>query len=145
MRVISLFIIGKGTIGKALLAHILSVKRGLEAQGIDLKISAIAGSKQVLFRSNGITSGVVSGVIENNIEFESIPGISGNGGWDDLLFKIREDRSVNKIVVDVTAEETGEMHLKFLREGWSVVTANKKPISGSGDLFSSLTRRYGRI
>ncbi len=55
-----------------------------------------------------------------------------------MIAKLVETRRLDVVMVDVTAEETGELHLAAVGQGLHVVSANKKPMSGPLDRYRAI-------
>lgn len=52
------------------------------------------------------------------------------GGWEAVTATADKLGLERPIIIDATAADSAAGHLEWLARGWSVVTANKKPISG---------------
>jgi homoserine dehydrogenase len=69
---------------------------------------------------------------------------SFRGGWNEMTDGIAKDFK-DPIIIDLTAADNAAAHRQWIDRGWTVVTANKKPLSGSQEDFKALTadsRRY---
>ena len=72
-------------------------------------------------------------------------GVKANA--DATLAHIANHAVTRPVVVDVTAEETGDLLLKAAGQGFDLVLANKKPLAGSFEEYSRLlaaVQRSGR-
>jgi len=60
------------------------------------------------------------------------------GGWESVVPRAEKLGLEAPVVVDATAAEDGAGHVEWLRRGWSVVTANKKPLAGKQAVYDVL-------
>lgn len=128
-------IVGFGNVGRALLR----------------RLKRLAG-----FRIVSVSNSEYRSVVPEGIDFLSIDRVirsgdlrelsyAGHGTVDELqscLFGVCP--SCAPIVVDVTAADIGDLHLDWLESGFGVVTANKKPVTGSLDLWNQLIAHGSR-
>jgi homoserine dehydrogenase len=129
MRLVPLILIGHGGVGKALLKQIdaYAERHGAEAP-IRFLQAAVITSRRVS-RHAAIDAG------------------RDPGDWDGVARIAREAEilwSAPPIIVDATAAECGDAHLRWVDEGFTVVTANKRPLNGSLDAFHRLTGAIDR-
>lgn len=141
MRTVSINIIGKGNIGKVLLSQLLANKKRLLSEGLELRVTSIIGRNDAIYRQEGLTDEEVTGVIRSG-SLDFLPGSKKNHGWKDVTREIGTLAASGKVVVDVTSEPISSLHEEWLQRGWSVVTANKKPLTGTADLTGRERYRY---
>ncbi len=124
MRSVECIVIGKGTVGSAFLRIHETRRAVLAARGLDLRLRAVAGRSQ-------LRDCETSQLIEHK-------------GWADLTRLIADLSPHPPVVVDLTAEENGEVHADWLERGWSVVTANKKPLSSTLGIYDRIAAHSDR-
>lgn len=139
-------IIGKGKVGGALL-RIIEERTAAGDPGAP-KVVAIAGRRQILTSKEGFGQKMLFALGYGGIERDKAWWTNVDGLWDGRLFEeLRRVASKQLVVVDCTAEDCASFHLACLaqQKGWSIVTANKKPLCGQMAEFRELTadpRRY---
>ncbi|WP_112152655.1 bifunctional aspartate kinase/homoserine dehydrogenase I, partial [Lonsdalea quercina] len=129
-QVIDVFVIGVGGVGGALLEQIHRQQSWLKQKHIDLRVCGIANSKALLTNINGIS-------MDN---------------WRDDLAKAREPFNLetlsrlvkeyhllNPVIVDCTSNQVmADQYVDFLKDGFHVVTPNKKANTGSLNYYHQL-------
>ena len=142
-------IIGKGKVGQALL-HIIE-ERTAAGDPNAPKVVAIAGRRQILTSKDGFSKTMLFALRDAKAALK----ILRDGEVEECRRALGQTavRAVwhvadkQLVVVDCTAEDCASFHLACLaqQKGWSIVTANKKPLCASMDEFRELTadpRRY---
>ncbi len=127
---IDVFMVGCGVVGSELIDQIARQQAKLTKQNIVVKVYGLANSKGMVFDSEGID-------LEN---------------WKDTLGKnavpvtaenvkkfVRENHLINPVLVDSTSNEDIAMsYVDFLKEGFHVVTPNKKANTDSWEYYQAL-------
>jgi len=131
-RRLSLFLAGPGLIGKTLLKQVHDQVSVLKKQGsIDLQIVGIANSKRRIENIHGIDLNSWKELME-----------SSNAVMLPETFHSLLHRAGGTLAfVDCTASDTiGNLYPKLLSSGVSIVTANKKALTGSWHEFLAITK-----
>ncbi|NOT76556.1 MAG: bifunctional aspartate kinase/homoserine dehydrogenase I [Cyclobacteriaceae bacterium] len=130
-RVVNLFLVGTGLIGKELLKMINAQYSKLSSQNLlEVNVVGIANSKKMLFDENGLSL------------LQSIDRLKSNG--EEMVMRSFLDRMVqmnlsNSIFLDCTSsEEVTDHYENILDSNISIVTPNKKANSGSINKYHSL-------
>jgi aspartokinase/homoserine dehydrogenase 1 len=126
-RVAHLAVFGHGLVGKALLRMLDEARPAFP--DLDLRISLVAGSSRAVFEADGLPAGEVEARLAN---------ASSRSSDQELIAALSARRFADVIVVDVTAGELGDLHVAALKAGFHVVTANKRPLSGSMEAWREL-------
>jgi len=116
-------VLGKGVVGRELLAQILAERRKLrERHDLDLRVVGLVDSRGAAFEPEGID-------LERWREVVAVaPPLDAVGGLEALLDRMRG--SSVPVLVDVTAESGMESaYEQAWRMGLHVVGANKKPLT----------------
>ncbi|MCY0998569.1 bifunctional aspartate kinase/homoserine dehydrogenase I [Myxococcus sp. MISCRS1] len=121
---VSLFLLGKGTVGGQLLTQLRSQEALLrERHGIALRVVGIADSRRSLFNPAGLP---LEGLEEQLARV--VRGESGTRALPPLLDELR--RLPVPILVDCTANgDVASLYTEAFRRGIHVVAANKKPLA----------------
>jgi len=121
---------GKGLIGRTLLRQLLAGQERLRRDhGLSLKVIGVCGRDELLFDPAGLEAEALRQIAEG----ASLRGLGGEARPDDekIIERIVHTQRMDVVLVDVTAAETIPLHALALQNGIHVVTANKKPLSGS--------------
>jgi len=121
---------GKGLIGRTLLRQLLAGQERLRRDhGLSLKVIGVCGRDELLFDPAGLDAEALRQITEG----ASLRGLGGETRPDDekIIERIVHTQRMDVVLVDVTAAETIPLHALALQNGIHVVTANKKPLSGS--------------
>lgn len=137
-------IVGKGTVGKAFIRQCVSVRKRYAESGTDMRIVAVVGRSQGLFSEEGIDDTVL-GRIAAGEDMSVMSGVVAHVGWADVTAGITAVAEGDVVVADLTADDNAWVHIDWMARGWSVSTANKKPLTSSMDDFRRLRRIQGRI
>lgn len=128
MRLVSVIIIGKGNVGRAFIRQLTETRETFLRRGIDLRVIGVVGKTSALYVSQGVTAHDLNGIAEGRAQLGARAAGRG-GGWDDVTDAIASMDAEELVVIDLTAEPDGEAHAHWLRLGWHVITANKKPLT----------------
>ncbi|HAV1917823.1 TPA: bifunctional aspartate kinase/homoserine dehydrogenase I [Enterobacter hormaechei subsp. steigerwaltii] len=129
-QVIELFLVGVGGVGGALLEQVKRQQEWLKKKHIDLRVCGIANSKALLTNVHGLN-------LENwQAELEEAKEPFNLGR---LIRLVKEYHLLNPVIVDCTSSQAvADQYADFLREGFHVVTPNKKANTSSMDYYHQL-------
>ncbi len=117
-QVIEVFVIGVGGVGGALLEQLKRQQSWLKNKHIDLRVCGVANSKALLTNVHGLN-------LENWQEELAQAKEPFNLGR--LIRLVKEYHLLNPVIVDCTSSQAvADQYADFLREGFHVVTPNKK-------------------
>lgn len=117
---IEVFVIGVGGVGGALLEQIKRQQGWLKNKHIDLRVCGVANSQALLTSVHGLN-------LENWSEALAEAKEPFNLGR--LIRPVKEYHLLNPVIVDCTSSRAvADQYADFLREGFHVVTPNKRPI-----------------
>lgn len=136
-------IAGKGTVGKAFIRQCMTVRKRYAESGTDMRIIAVVGRSQGLFSKEGIDDTVL-GRIAAGGDMSVMPGVVAHEGWAEVTADITAVAEGDVVIADLTADDNAWVHIGWMARGWSVATANKKPLTSSMDDFRRLRRAQGR-
>lgn len=118
-QVIEVFVIGVGGVGGALLEQLKRQQSWLKNKHIDLRVCGVANSKALLTNVHGLN-------LENWQEELAQAKEPFNLGR--LIRLVKEYHLLNPVIVDCTSSRAvADQYADFLREGFHVVTPNKRP------------------
>ncbi|PIP79601.1 MAG: bifunctional aspartate kinase/homoserine dehydrogenase I [Gammaproteobacteria bacterium CG22_combo_CG10-13_8_21_14_all_40_8] len=127
---IEIFLLGCGNVGKGLLQQILHQQHYLQQRKIQLKVCAIANSRQHCLTEEGIDLESWAQEISQNEKPIS---------FDHLLKASQNYALINPVIIDCTPDEKFVAHYAALMQaGFHVVTPNKKANSGSWEQYQKL-------
>ncbi len=132
---ISVVILGKGTVGRAFIRQIADIRAPLLERGIDLRVHGIVGKTNFLFRAEGIDEECLRDVAEGRGEFAARDEVQDAA---DVTEAVRGIHADHHLIVDLTAEPNIAAHTTWIRAGWHVVTANKHPLVASFREYDAL-------
>lgn len=137
-RSLDLVVVGAGRVARAFLAMIDASRDELaRTRNLGLRVLAVANSRAALLDAGGL----VPSTAADRLQTDGKPM-----AFDALLDAAERNRASDVVVVDLTAADGSGQHLQALQRGFHVVTANKKPLSGSGASWRALVdaaRRSG--
>ena len=114
---VEVFLIGAGTVGKALLHQLEAQQSFLREHGIDLRLCGIANSKKMSISTDGIKPANALKLLTDGEPVD----------LNSLLERVSNDGYLNPIFVDCTSDPyVARAQLQALKAGLHVVTANKK-------------------
>jgi len=130
-KIINIFIVGTGHIGKSLLKKMSEQKSFLaKNKSIEFRIVALANSKKFIWNVDGINLTEWESEIENRGEEMHIK---------DFIAKMLELDLVRGVFVDCTGSvEVAESYADILAKRFSIVTPNKKANSGTMSYYKKL-------
>lgn len=122
-KVVDMFLVGVGGVGGELIEQIKQQKEYLAKKDIEIRVCALANSNKMLLDPNGLS-------LENwkaDLEQATQPS-----DFDVLLSFIKLHHMVNPVFVDcTTAQSVANLYARALKEGFHVVTPNKKANTSS--------------
>lgn len=129
-QVIEVFVIGVGGVGGALLEQLKRQQTWLKNKHIDLRVCGVANSKALLTNVHGLN-------LDNwQAELAQANAPFNLGG---LIRLVKEYHLLNPVIVDCTSSQAvADQYADFLREGFHVVTPNKKANTSSMDYYHQL-------
>ncbi|MCO7226776.1 bifunctional aspartate kinase/homoserine dehydrogenase I [Pleionea sp. CnH1-48] len=129
-RIISVVLYGVGTIGAELIQQIQQQQQHLLKQRIDIRVIAIANSRQLLWNEQGIAL--------DNYQ-EALANSSSNSSIDELLNLCQQGCPLNPVFVDCTSNDDLAMaYTRILDSGLHLVAANKKANTASMKYYNAL-------
>ncbi len=122
-KVVDVFLVGVGGVGGELIEQIKNQKEYLEKKDIEIRVCALANSNKMLLNENGLS-------LDNwRADLESATQPSD---FDVLLSFIKLHHVVNPVFVDcTTAQSVANLYARALKEGFHVITPNKKANTSS--------------
>jgi len=135
---IDVFLVGVGGVGGALIEQIKRQKECLAKKGIEIRVCALANVDKMLLDENGLNLDNWKEDLKHAIQ---------PSDFDVLLSFIKLHHVVNPVFVDCTAAQSvSNLYVRALREGFHVVTPNKKANTGSFAYYQELRQaeRAGR-
>ena len=124
---LQLVVWGKGNVGSKLLRAI-AVHQTNPRRKVELRICAVANSKQFMFNADGLP------------DWDSIDTDNAEpADLDALLKAVTDARFTNPVFVDCTSNDTvAEAYPRLMEAGLHVVTANKKANTASFEAYRAL-------
>ncbi len=130
-QTLSVGIIGHGNVGGALLNQLQrQISRLEEESGIDIRIRAVAGSRNMLLD-------------DSRIDLSQWPeAMKSRGGQTDLeqlADHVQTEHIPHAVLIDCTASDgVAQLHHEWLQRGIHVITANKKAAAGDLPMYRQL-------
>lgn len=129
-RRLDLALAGAGKVGAELLDQIAAAAPRLAGEGLELRVVAIAGSRRLLAREEGIDLGAWREALA------AAPEVGPGAGPEELRRLFARPRGARRVFADCTADAgLGEHYAPLLAAGVAVVAANKKPFAGELALY----------
>ncbi|AYN24851.1 bifunctional aspartate kinase/homoserine dehydrogenase I [Buchnera aphidicola] len=129
-KIINVFLIGIGGVGKALLKQILKQEKFLEKKNIKIKLRMIANSKKLLFLNDFITL--------NNWE-ENFKKSKEEFNLTILNKILKNTLDSNSVIIDCTSNELlSKQYVHFIKNGFHIVTSNKKANTNSLKYYNEI-------
>ena len=124
---------GYGSIGQELHQQILNKRKEiLERENISLNIIGITNSKIMILKDRIIDLEAAKSVSDKNESLDQTD-------TDELINHMIKKSASKRILVDTSAsDETPDLYKKIFENGISIVTANKKGLSGEIDKYHSV-------
>lgn len=129
-QVIELFVIGAGGVGSALIEQIRRQHQWLKDKHIDLRICGIANSRAMLTSVHGVDLDNWQKALAQACEPFHL---------DRLIQLVKECHLLNPVIVDCTSSSAvANQYADFLKNGFHVVTPNKKANTASMDYYCQI-------
>lgn len=126
-KVIDMFLVGVGGVGGELIEQVKQQKEFLAKKDIDIRVCALANSDKMLLNENGLNLDNWQEDLEKAIQLSD---------FDVLLSFIKFHHVVNPVFVDCTsAQSVANLYARALKEGFHVVTPNKKANTSSYEYY----------
>ncbi len=130
VQTIQVYAFGAGTIGGTMLDQIYEQQKSLLAQGIDIRVMAIANIDGMIFNAHGIDLKDWREQVKKDGEKTDL---------DHILEFVRYTKPLNPIFVDCTASyDLPERYIDILKAGMNIATPNKRANSMSMDFYRKL-------
>ncbi|HHW7569945.1 TPA: bifunctional aspartate kinase/homoserine dehydrogenase I [Mannheimia haemolytica] len=126
-RVVDMFLVGVGGVGSELIEQVKQQKEFLAKKDIEIRVCALANSDKMLLNENGLNLDNWKEDLEKAIQ---------PSDFDVLLSFIKFHHVVNPVFVDCTsAQSVANLYARALKEGFHVVTPNKKANTSGYDYY----------
>lgn len=126
-KVIDMFLVGVGGVGGELIEQVKQQKEFLAKKDIEIRVCALANSDKMLLNENGLNLDNWQEDLEKAIQLSD---------FDVLLSFIKFHHVVNPVFVDCTsAQSVANLYARALKEGFHVVTPNKKANTSSYEYY----------
>ncbi len=130
LHLIDVFIVGCGTVGKALLQQIQKQQTFLKERNISLQVYGLANSRQLALLPDGIDLSSWEGVLAEQTEGFSLERISQF---------VTDNHLINPVIIDCTSNEAiAAQYVDYLNAGFHVITPNKKANTSSMAFYHQL-------
>lgn len=134
-KVVDMFLVGVGGVGGELIEQVKQQKEYLAKKDIEIRVCALANSNKMLLNENGLN-------LDN--WREDLALATQPSDFDVLLSFIKLHHVVNPVFVDcTTAESVAGLYARALKEGFHVITPNKKANTSSYEYYQ-LIRKNAR-
>lgn len=126
-KVVDIFLVGVGGVGGELIEQVKQQKEFLAKKDIEIRVCALANSDKMLLNENGLNLDNWQEDLEKAIQ---------PSDFDVLLSFIKFHHVVNPVFVDCTsAQSVANLYARALKEGFHVVTPNKKANTSSYEYY----------
>jgi aspartokinase/homoserine dehydrogenase 1 len=133
-RRLDLVVLGAGRVARALLAMMEEAAPEVaRMHHLELRLIALSGRGRAVVDGAGLGRDPI-GRLDRDARALDL---------SSLFEEAERARASDVVVVDLTADDLAPAHLDALRRGWSVVTANKKPLSGPLSVWRELQEACG--
>ncbi|WP_373818744.1 bifunctional aspartate kinase/homoserine dehydrogenase I [Glaesserella sp.] len=131
-KVVDVFLVGVGGVGSELIEQIKHQKDYLAKKDIEIRVCALANSTKMLLNANGLN-------LDNwktDLETATQPS-----DFDVLLSFIKLNHVINPVFVDcTTAQSVANLYARALKEGFHVITPNKKANTSSYEYYLEMRK-----
>ncbi|WP_249963371.1 bifunctional aspartate kinase/homoserine dehydrogenase I [Histophilus somni] len=129
-KVVDMFLVGVGGVGGELIEQIKRQSEYLAKKDIEIRVCALANSNKMLLNENGLN-------LDN--WREDLANATQPSDFDVLLSFIKLHHVVNPVFVDcTTAESVAGLYERALKEGFHVITPNKKANTRELDYYNQV-------
>lgn len=130
LNVIDAFVVGCGTVGKALLKQLEKQQAILKARNISLKVYGLANSRTMALSPDGLDLAHWETALNNGDSTFTLANIQQF---------VTENHLINPVIIDCTSNEViADQYVQFLAAGFHVVTPNKKANTGTMAYYNQL-------
>jgi aspartokinase/homoserine dehydrogenase 1 len=127
-------LLGFGRVGRSLADQLAAVKDGVRVVGL-------LDRSGYVFDPRGISRGRLLRLAQQKDQGGLLAGLGGRRATADEALSFIAAHAVSRpLLVDVTADETGDLLLEALHHGFDLVLANKKPLAGPIAQYDALLR-----
>jgi len=140
-QTLSVGLIGPGQVGQALLRQLAAArKRLLNTAHIDLRLRAVANSRQMLLLDNGLQHDGMNADATADPDWSALLADRGKAmQWQAFTDQVNAEHLPHAVIIDCSASDVvAARYHDWLQAGIHVITPNKQ--AGSGDL-----ERYQRL
>ena len=132
---VSIAILGYGSIGQELHQQILNERKEIfKRENISLDIVGITNSKKMMLKDGNIDLQAAKGVSDKNESMDQ-------ADTDELINHMIRKSASKRIIVDTSAsDKTPDLYKKIFENEISIVTANKKGLSGEIERYHSIMK-----
>ena len=132
---VSIAILGYGSIGQELHQQILNERKEIfKRENISLDIVGITNSKKMMLKDGNIDLEAAKGVSDKNESMDQ-------ADTDELINHMIRKSASKRIIVDTSAsDKTPDLYKKIFENEISIVTANKKGLSGEIERYHSIMK-----
>ena len=132
---VSIAILGYGSIGQELHQQILNERKEIfKRESISLDIVGITNSKKMMLKDGNIDLQAAKGVSDKNESMDQ-------ADTDELINHMIRKSASKRIIVDTSAsDKTPDLYKKIFENEISIVTANKKGLSGEIERYHSIMK-----
>jgi bifunctional aspartokinase / homoserine dehydrogenase 1 len=127
-------LLGFGKVGRALAEQI-----GAQSARLRVRVVGLLDRSGYVFAPEGVSRRRLARLAQGKDAGELLAKLGGKpAAAADALTFIASHAVSRPVLVDVTAEETGDLLRSALGHGFDLVLANKKPLAGSADSYERL-------
>jgi aspartokinase/homoserine dehydrogenase 1 len=127
-------LLGFGRVGRAL-ADQLAAANGVSA----VRLVGLLDRSGYVFEPEGVSRARLLRLARGKDRGAMLASLGGERASAGVALTFIADHAVSRpVLVDVTAEETGDLLYAALGHGFDLVLANKKPLAGSADSYTRL-------
>lgn len=149
---VDVVVLGSGQIGRTFVKQVVGQKVFLsQTLGMSTSCIAISDRSGPLFNLKGFSSEELMGIVERKARGEKlVTSIERNSSSANSLFASLQTafrrelftHAVSKgVVVDVTGDDTFELLMEFIEQGYHVVLANKRPLTVPFEKYAHMRER----
>ncbi|WP_295164644.1 bifunctional aspartate kinase/homoserine dehydrogenase I [uncultured Buchnera sp.] len=129
-KIINVFLIGIGGVGKELLKQILRQEKFLNQKNIKIRLRMIANSKKLLFLND---------LIDLNNWEENFKKSNKEFNLQILSELLKNTCDSNSVIIDCTSDELlSKQYVHFIKNGFHIITSNKKANTNSLQYYNDI-------
>lgn len=145
-RMVNVFLYGCGNVGRTLIRQIIESRPYLAAgRNLQVQVLGVCNRSHYLFEEQGLTEATLEH-LRDGTSIRDLPEATPYKDGTTILDALESGRYTDVAFVDVTDADAVNVHLGALERGFSVVTANKKPVAAPYPEYARLKElvREGR-